>query len=67
MRTRAERAFAEWTVICDVVHICQAQGFADDHIMAKLVQRPEAGVGCQADHHPRAPIAEMWMGLCSMI
>src|SRR4051812_35335680 len=38
-----EREFADWTVICDTVHTCQAQAFADNYAMAALVLRREAG------------------------
>ena len=38
-----EREFADWTVICDTVHTCQAQAFADNYAMAVLVLRREAG------------------------
>ena len=33
----------DWTVICDTVHTCQAQAFADNYAMAVLVLRREAG------------------------
>jgi hypothetical protein len=38
-----EREFADWTVICDTVHTCQAQAFAGNYARAALVLRREAG------------------------